>query len=729
VILGTGGSFSVGASGSSPLRYQWYFNGASLNSATNSSLVLSPVSLSEAGTYSVTVSNPVGSVSSRSASLAVLDNGSCVPPPSGLVSWWAAVGNALDSAGTNNGTLQNGLGFASGRVGQAFNLDGTSQYVDVPSSASLNLSESLSVEAWVYPRLPFNSVSAPVIKKAGEGSGQQDGYALELYPNGTAVFGVYVGAGTGWALTPPTSLPANQWSHVAGVFDGTNVTFYLNGVPSGVAAAPGQILPSGNHLQLGHDPSNPSRYFNGLIDEASVYRIALSASQVQAIYNSGSAGKCPSSLPPSVLANPQSQTVTVGANVSFSALAAGTPPLNYQWQLNGSSLPGATSTTLALTNVQPAQAGTYAVRVTNLYGSTISSNALLTVVAVPPTIALQPSSRTNLAGTTATFTLTATGTAPLDYRWQKNGADLSDGGNVSGAATTTLTLTNVQDCDAASYTAFVTNIAGSMTSVPAILMVLDLPTITRQPANQLAMPGCTVTFKAAVAGTGPLSFQWQKEGLALEGQTGTVLVLTNVQTSDFGNYTLSVTNAYGSATSSNAVLAVDHAPVAGPVTIQRFAAGGVRVNVAALLVGATDPDGDWLSVVGVSPNSAAGGNVSLSGNWVFYLPPPGSTNSDTFTYTVTDGHCATADGTVTVQVKDTSNPAPVAAIESAGDGWFRVSCDGVPGWAYKLQYAEDLVNADWRDIATFIADAWGTCEYLEQPPASTPARFYRGILP
>jgi hypothetical protein len=124
-----------------------------------------------------------------------------------------------------------------------------------------------------------------------------------------------------------------------------------------------------------------------------------------------------------------------------------------------------------------------------------------------------------------------------------------------------------------------------------------------------------------------------------------------------------------------------------------------------------------------------GGTVSLLGNWVFYLPPLGYTNSDTFTYTVSDGHCATAVGTVTVQTKDTSRPWPVSFIENPGDGSFRVTCDGVPGWDYKFQYAEDLPNPLWEDLTTVTADAYGTCEYSDWPPTNAPTRFYRSILP
>ena len=143
----------------------------------------------------------------------------------------------------------------------------------------------------------------------------------------------------------------------------------------------------------------------------------------------------------------------------------------------------------------------------------------------------------------------------------------------------------------------------------------------------------------------------------------------------------------------------------------------------------TDPDGDRPVVTGVSSNSAAGGTVSLRGNWVFYLPPPGYTNSDTFNYMVSDGHCASAVGTVTVQIKDNSIPWPTSFIENPGDGSFRVTCDGIPGWAYKFQYATDFFPPNWQDVTTLTADKYGTCEYIEHPPTNAPVRYYRATLP
>src|SRR5260221_5783788 len=108
------------------------------------------------------------------------------------------------------------------------------------------------------------------------------------------------------------------------------------------------------------------------MDEVSLYRRALAVGEIQTIFNAGSAGKCIVKFPALITSQPQSQTVIVGADVTFSVTAAGTGPLTYQWRKNGNTIVGATIPTLALSNVQFSDVGTYSAVVSNLVGSMTS---------------------------------------------------------------------------------------------------------------------------------------------------------------------------------------------------------------------------------------------------------------------------------------------------------------------------------------------------------------------
>src|SRR5262249_16680118 len=155
--------FNVTAAGTSPLSYQWSFGTNILVGATSSTLTLTNVQLSDAGTYSVIVSNSAGSVVSSAATLTVSD-GSCAPSPNGLISWWKGDGNALDSIGGNNGVLQ-GTNYATGEAQQAFDFNGVNQYVQIPDAPSLNPTNALTLEAWVYVRSNPQTDLASIIYK------------------------------------------------------------------------------------------------------------------------------------------------------------------------------------------------------------------------------------------------------------------------------------------------------------------------------------------------------------------------------------------------------------------------------------------------------------------------------------------------------------------------------------------------------------------------------------
>jgi len=173
-------------------------------------------------------------------------------------------------------------------------------------------------------------------------------------------------------------------------------------------------------------------------------------------------------LPPAIATQPQSQVVTQGSSAAFTVTAAaGTAP-SYQWQFNGNNVNG-TLSSYSLGNVHANKAGPYTVVLTNACNTLTSAVAWLTVV-------MPLASQTVTQGGSAIFTVANYGGDPsLACQWQKNGTNLTDGGEVSGSGTTNLILSGVSASDAASYAVEVTNGAGSNATVGATLTVLSPP--------------------------------------------------------------------------------------------------------------------------------------------------------------------------------------------------------------------------------------------------------------
>ena len=323
----------------------------------------------------------------------------------------------------------------------------------------------------------------------------------------------------------------------------------------------------------------------------------------------------------------------------------------------------------------------------------------------------------------------ASGTQPLSYQWYANQASIPPAINPT-ATNATLVLTNVQPGNAGIYYVMVTNSFGNTNSSNAVLTLLFPPSITLQPRSDLASVGCSVAFSSGATGSGTLTYRWQQNGSNLPGQTGTNLALLDIQPTNFGNYTMIASNAYGAATSSVAVLAMDHLPVPGSVIVQRYPNGGIRINAASLPSAATDADGDPISLISVASNSIAGGTVTWSGNSIYYLPPAGQTNADAFNYTLSDGHCSgTSVGTVLVEVRtDTSSASHVIIVE-VGDGSVQVIFDGMPGTTYNVQGADTLTPPDWQDVTNLTANQYGTYIYTDWPATNGPVRYFRSVTP
>lgn len=222
----------------------------------------------------------------------------CEPVPSGIVSWWRAESAATDFADGNHGTLVNGATFTVGKVGMGFNLDGVDDYVDVGNATSLQFNSGgqdlpFTVEAWIMRA----DAREPVIAK--ENFGGDRNWQFTLY-DGTVYAAMYQGGPSPRiSRTAPDTTSLGNWHHLAMTYDGSEtsagIRIYIDGarVDNGddnVGSYTG--MTNGASVKIGAGPGSGPIYFNGGVDELSIYNRALSAAEVFGVYAAGSAGKC-----------------------------------------------------------------------------------------------------------------------------------------------------------------------------------------------------------------------------------------------------------------------------------------------------------------------------------------------------------------------------------------------------------------------------------------------------
>jgi hypothetical protein len=207
-------------------------------------------------------------------------------PPLGLVAAFSfnegAGTTVADASGTgNNGTISGATWSAQGRFGSALSFNGTSGWVTVPDSATLDLTTRFTIEAWVNPA-SVTGWRTVALKEAStrlayglysvNGSSRPSGWAQvgnsDYFVNGTA------------------ALAANTWTHLASTYDGTTLRMFVNGTQVATAAGPSSLAVSTGPLRIGGN-AIWGEYFSGRIDEVRVYNRALTAAEIQADMNAG----------------------------------------------------------------------------------------------------------------------------------------------------------------------------------------------------------------------------------------------------------------------------------------------------------------------------------------------------------------------------------------------------------------------------------------------------------
>ena len=605
---GTTANFNVGADGTS-LTFQWYKGATLLNGQTNSLLTLTNVSAVDAGVYSVIASGICGSPVTNSATLVVNTNAFVTVPPSNATNCPGTTANfSVNAIGTSlSYQWYKSTSLLIGQTNSTLTLTNVSfadagAYSVVVSGicgSPITNSVTLFVNANVIVATPpANSTNCPGTPANFGVNASGAGLILQWYKdaallngrtnslltlaNVSAVdAGVYSVVASGICGSPVTNsatLVVNTNALVATPpsnstnCPGTTANFNMNAIGTSLSYQ----WYKGASLLAGQTNSSLT-LTNVSVADGSVYSVVVSGICGTPVTNSAALVVNSNVV---VATPPSNSTNCPGTTANFSVNATGRG-LSYQWYKGVSLLSNQTNNTLTLNNVQAADASVYSVVVSGVCGAPITNSSTL-VVNTNALVATPPSNSTNCPGTTANFSVDAIGTG-LTYQWYK-------GSNLLASQTSnTLTLNSVSAPDAGTYSVVVTGTCGAPVTNSALLVVNQNVSVAAL-ASVTNNIGTSVTFTAVASGTGPFTFQWFKGATALTGQTNSTLTLNNLQPSDTGMYSVSVTGACGQAATTAAVLTINLPPV---VEITFPTNGTIFVEPATftVLANASDPDG------------------------------------------------------------------------------------------------------------------------------------------
>jgi hypothetical protein len=306
------------------------------------------------------------------------------------------------------------------------------------------------------------------------------------------------------------------------------------------------------------------------------------------------------SKPTIAIQQSQAQTVIAGQSATFTVTATGTGPFKYLWYLNGTAINGSTSASYTTGATVSSQNGSvYTVAVTDAGGTVMSAPYVLTVNS-PAAITAQPTSQTVIVGKAATFTVTATGTAPLSYQWYQGGAAIS---NATASSYTTPATTTI---GSSVYTVIVTNLAGTVTSATATLTVVtEVPTLSFAPIGAQIYGAAAFAVSATSASSGAVNYTVVSGPATIAGSTVTLTGAGTVMLS-----ASQVANGnYAAATTTTSFT------VAGEVPTLSFATIAAKTYGApAFAVSATSASSGVVTYTVVSgPATIAGSTVTLTG--------------------------------------------------------------------------------------------------------------------
>jgi hypothetical protein len=416
--------------------------------------------------------------------------------------------------------------------------------------------------------------------------------------------------------------------------------------------------------------------------------------------------------PPVITAQPQSQTIGGGLSATFTVEATGAGPLSYQWRRNGIALPGATSVSLTITELRRNDAGDYSVLVSNPAGIVASAVATLTVL-VPPTITLQPQSQVVNTNTTVTFTVAATGSGPVRYQWQFNGA------NIAGATNSSLTLSNVNLSHEGDYRVLTADDVTAGASQVARLTVRVPPTVLVGLRGSTNAVGSTITLSITASGSVPMGFSWRRNSLVVTNvvlmTTSSTFSIVNAQTNDTATWRCVITNSGNMAPGvlSQASVLILAPPVLTNAPASQAVEPGANVTFTAGAAGSAPLRYQW---------QFQGADIANATNTTLALSNVQLANQGEYRVTVTNlVGSASATATLTVGT-------PVISLRDAewlGNGSVRLKLSGVPNRSHAIEVSPNLTN--WTTLDTILYTN-GLMPFVDSTVSAMTNRFYRARL-
>ncbi len=671
VIAGGTAQLNVTATGTAPLGYLWskdgvpLRNGGSVAGATTATLSLSRVTAADAGLYSVRVSNAVGLAHGPHLEVRVM-----APPKIAHQPMPAAV-KAGDTARFQ--VIVDGgqpLGFQWNRAGKPVANDAR---VQGAQGAELLITGVQAGDAGAY--------SVTVTNAVGKATSAAATLSVQVPPGIAAV-----------KATP------------------TNGVVIAGGTMSITATATGTAPLGYQWLKEGVALKNGGGIAGATLSTLTLSRVTAAEAGLYSVRVSNAVGQATSGevgvqvmAPPSIVRQPSGAAVKAGDLVRLRVDVNGSDPLRFQWSRSGKAVTddgrvqGAQAAELVIGHVQAGDAGAYSVTVSNAVGKATSTPATLSVESPPVITSIQvtPTNGVVAAGGAAKLVVTAIGTAPLGYRWHRDGHPLADGGNVAGAGTATLNVSRASLADQGQYSVVVTNRVGRVegrpagpTGEPLGLAVLSPPVIKVPPTNAVAELGTEVLLRVVAEGTPPLHYQWKRNGTSLVDGPGLAGALTDELSAwdlgpeDEGSYTVTVSNALKSVTSPAALvvlkLDVTTRELPGGLKDATYQAA-VQARGGQLPLTWSKVGGDLPPGLVLSPAGVLSGKPTAVGEYVF------------------DVKATSKDKQEDVQRLSLTVLGPLAPLSLAGSSWSLVYGEN-PG-APPFAYTEDLVFLNARDGA------------------------------